>query len=109
MMVQHCPALTGYHEPSMVQSQTSDSISCRGQAGHQLPGSAPHQGLGRFQGDRGVWRIPPPCDDINLQKDCKYMNIHSTAQYEVYNEAVTPRIMATCVIISAMVEVGKWL
>ena len=41
MMVQHCPALTSYHEPAIVQSHSSDIPSCLRQAGHHLPGTAP--------------------------------------------------------------------
>ena len=47
----YCPELTCYHEPSMVQSHALDSMSSRGQAGHQLPGAAQVlvQGLGGCQ------------------------------------------------------------
>ena len=41
MMVQYYPALTSYHELANTHSQSTDSSSCRGQAGHQLPGAAP--------------------------------------------------------------------
>ena len=41
MMVQNCPALTSYHEPSIVQSHSFGSTSSLRQAGHILPGTAP--------------------------------------------------------------------
>ena len=64
------PALTCHHEPSLVQSQATESISGRREVRHQLPGAAPvlHQGLRRSQG-----HIRPPtirvaaCDNIHLE------------------------------------------
>ena len=68
-MVQYCPALTGYHEPAMVQSMTTDCKSWRGQAGHQLPGAAPVllQGLGGCQEGEGA--ALPPGHDVYLHNE----------------------------------------
>ena len=71
MMVQNCPALTSYHEPSIVQSHSFGSTSSLREAGHILPGSAPVllQDLG---GCQVVAATVPATHNINLHKECKY-------------------------------------
>ena len=77
---QYCPALTSYHEPSIVQCHSSESLSCLGQAGHHLPGTAPLllQGLGRCQAGS---LIPAPGYYIHLQNECKYQHQSSILSF----------------------------
>ena len=73
-------ALTCHHEPAIVQSQASDSLSCRGQAGHILPGAAPLllQDLSGCQ----VATAVTATHNVNLHEECKY-------QYSLHNSNLT--------------------
>ena len=66
---QYCPALTSYHEPSIVQSHSSDSLSCLRQAGHILPGAAPLllQGLRGCQAGAGA--VSTATHNVNLHEE----------------------------------------
>ena len=69
MMAQYCPALTSYHEPAMVQSHSSGSLSCLRQAGHILPGAATLllQGLGGCQAGAGA--VSTATHNVNLHEE----------------------------------------
>ena len=110
MMTQYSLALTGYHEPAIVQSHAAESTSCPGQAGYQLPGAAPVllEDLGGCQ--VGAATVPAT-HNINLHKDTKSININilCTIQILSYHRAIRAGEKSTSVAASALLQLRQCL